>query len=558
MLTQSEKRVLLRAVSRYTRNRLRLRQALQAALNDHPDGDVASLLQALIEQQLLSQTQAQEVSAALNQSAASPAPLNGNGSGMPAAGKLVIPLAPTLPALDGNAATALENDDEQLDQIGGCRLLRKLGQGGMCAVYLGFHEQEHRQVAVKILPPKQAAIQAHVDRFYREAKSGALLNHANIVKVYEFGQDQATGRHYLILEFVDGFSALELLHRQGQLPIPDAVHIILDIARGLEHAHSRNIIHRDIKPDNILLTKTGVAKLADMGLAKRTDEPSHLTAARQGFGTPYYMPYEQAINAKYVDGRSDIYALGATFYHLLTGEVPFTGDHYLDIVDKKRHGDFVPAGLLHPDVPPVLDDILELMLARDPKDRYQTVSELIVDLERANLAPAVPSFVDADLAYQDPVVRERLAAMAQSTRLDLHRAVDEDDSDKPRRNIWYLRYRVRKRQWCKARATTSQVLKRLREDRIPLDTQAATSAVGDYQPLSHYHEFRSTLRTMQHKRRQADQQRQGAADTEITPERLPSRLRRHLQARWSLYLGGTVAIALLSSVVVLVVRLLGH
>src|SRR5262249_44265887 len=147
------------------------------------------------------------------------------------------------------------------------------------------------------------------------------------------GRDEMTGLHYLVLEYVDGPSALDLLDKYQRLPVGDAVHIALDIARALEHAHSRNIVHRDIKPGNILITLSGLAKLADMGLAKRTDEASHLTLARQGFGTPYYMPYEQAMNAKYADGRSDIYALGATLYHLLVGEVPFPGSNSLEIVD---------------------------------------------------------------------------------------------------------------------------------------------------------------------------------------------------------------------------------
>ena len=212
-----------------------------------------------------------------------------------------------------------------------------------------------------------AGNQVAIDRFYREAKSGALLNHPNIVRNLTAGQDQATGKHYLVMEYVDGPSALELLQHHGRLSVGDAVHIALDIARALEHAHSRNIVHRDIKPDNILITRSGVAKLADLGLAKRTDEASHLTAARQGFGTPYYMPYEQAINAKYADGRSDIYALGATLYHLVTGEVPFPGDNHLEVVEKKNIGEFPPASAHNPEVPPALDDILAKMLARDPR-----------------------------------------------------------------------------------------------------------------------------------------------------------------------------------------------
>src|SRR5262249_20942610 len=243
---------------------------------------------------------------------------------------------------------------------------------------------------------------------------------------------------------------------------------VLDIARALEHAHSRNVVHRDIKPDNILITTTGVAKLADLGLAKRTDEASHLTAARQGFGTTYYMPYEQAMNAKAVDGRSDIYALGATFYHLLTGEVPFSGSTHLEVVDKKNLGFYPPATSLNPLIPVVLDRVLEKMLAREPRDRYQTASELIVDLERANLASPVPSFVDADQALQDPVVRSRLTRPAQPTAPDLDKSLRKQRSPGQDANpdLWYLRYRDSKGQWCKAKTTTRQVLQRLREGRM--------------------------------------------------------------------------------------------
>src|SRR5262249_18275481 len=272
---------------------------------------------------------------------------------------------------------------------------------------------------------------------------------------------QATAKHYLVMEYVDGPSALELLTKYGHLSVGDAVHIVLDIARGLEHAHSRNIVHRDIKPDNILITTSGVAKLSDLGLAKRTDEASHLTAARQGFGTPYYMPFEQAMNAKYADGRSDIYALGATLYHLVSGEVPFPGINHLEIVEKKDIGEFPPARTHNAEVPAVLENILARMLARDPADRYQTVSELIVDLDRSNLAAAVPSFIDPDRAMQDPVVRSRLTAPAQATAPDFPGPArrPRPQPRKAQPDVWYLRYRDQSGRSCKAKATTQQVQK---------------------------------------------------------------------------------------------------
>jgi serine/threonine protein kinase len=356
--------------------------------------------------------------------------------------------------------------------LGGYRVLRRLGEGGMGAVYLAYHEKEGEQVAIKVLPDALASNAGFVARFYREARSGAMMNHPNIVHGIGVDQDPATHKHYLVLEFVDGASAHVLLDRLGRLTVGDAVHIALDVARALEHAHSRNIIHRDIKPDNILVSRSGVAKLADFGLAKRTDEASHLTAARQGFGTSYYMPYEQALNAKQADGRSDIYALGATLYHLLTGEVPFVGANHLEVVEKKRTGDYPPASTLNPEVSPVLDAILDKMMARDPDDRHQTASELIVDLERSGLSSALPSFADPELALQDPWVRARLVNSAQPTRPDQELATGEE---KPigaaTPDHWQVRYRNREGRWCQVKATTKQISDRIRAGRMPADIQ---------------------------------------------------------------------------------------
>jgi serine/threonine protein kinase len=385
----------------------------------------------------------------------------------------------------------------EVRSLGDYRLLRRLGEGGMGAVYLGYHEGRDQQVAIKVLADHLASNQTYVDRFYREAKSGALLNHPNIVRTLGVGQDQTTSLYYLVLEFVDGPSAQALLDKQGRLALGDAVHIALDVARALEHAHSRSIVHRDIKPDNILITRSGVSKLVDLGLARRIDEASHLTAARQGFGTTYYMPYEQAINAKYADGRSDIYALGATLYHLVTGTVPFPGDNHLEVVEKKNQGEFTPASKLNSTVPPVLDHILGRMLARDPRDRYQTASELIVDLERSRLAATVPTFADPNRALQDPWVQQCLATSAEPTRLDPEMpplpstSTAEPAPQTQNDGFWILRYRNTAGKLCRAQASTEQIVVRLRHGRLSAKVEARQARGKDYHPLSFYPEFKN-------------------------------------------------------------------
>lgn len=393
----------------------------------------------------------------------------------------------------------------EVHTLGGYRLLRQLGEGGMGAVYLGYHEGKDQKIAIKVLADHLASNQAYIDRFYREAKSGALLNHPNIVRTLNVGQDQASGKYYLVLEFVDGQSAQALLEKQGRLALGDAVHIALDVARALEHAHSRSIVHRDIKPDNILITRAGVSKLVDLGLARRLDEASHLTAARQGFGTTHYMPYEQAINAKYADGRSDIYALGATLYHFVTGSVPFAGDNHLEVVEKKNQGAFTPASKLNAAVPPVLDHILSRMLARDPRDRYQTASELIVDLERSRLAAPVATFADPNQALQDPWVQQCLASSAEPTRLDPEmpplpsnstiepapKGTEETPLAPQNDGVWVLRYRNPAGKLCRAQANTEQIVLRLRRGRLSATIEARHASEKDYHPLSFYPEFKN-------------------------------------------------------------------
>jgi eukaryotic-like serine/threonine-protein kinase len=474
MLPESEHRAAQLAVSRFGAEATRVRQIYDQVVETRATGRTADLLDNLVQQKLLTKAQAQELRAALDVTQIDTSRKPGANGTSPAAPK---------PSAEFNVS-----DNRH---IGDYRILRRLGEGGMGSVFLGYHEGDQAQVAIKVLPENLASNQAAIDRFYREAKSGALLNHPNIVRNLAVGQDQATGKHYLVMEYVDGVSALELLQRHGRLSVGDAIHIILDVARALEHAHSRNIVHRDIKPDNVLITQSGLAKLSDLGLAKRTDEASHLTAARQGFGTPYYMPFEQAMNAKYADGRSDIFALGATLYHLVAGEVPFPGTSHVEIVEKKEHGEFPPARSHNAKVPAALDVIMNRMMAREPADRYQTVSELIVDLERSELAAKVPSFIDPDQAMRDPLVRERLTTPAQPTAADLQMSQREPRSElrKSHPDIWYLRYQDPTGRWCKAKATTQQVLKRLREGRFTSKVEASHQHGGPFKPLGKFEEF---------------------------------------------------------------------
>jgi serine/threonine-protein kinase len=383
---------------------------------------------------------------------------------------------------------------KELRGLGEYRILRRLGEGGMGAVYLAYHEKTDQRVAIKVLNDQLASTQGYIDRFYREARSGLLLNHPNIVRTLQYGEDRATGKYYLVMELVDGPSAQALLDRHGQFCVADAVLLTLGIARGLEYAHSRNIVHRDIKPDNILVTPSGIPKLADLGLARRTDEASHLTAARQGFGTTHYMPYEQAINARYADGRSDLYALGATLYHLLTGSVPFPGDNHLEVIEKKNQGLYKPARTLNTEVPSVLDAILARLLARDPRDRYQTASELIVELDRSRLAATVLSFADPERAANDPSLQAFLASSAaEPTRLDPER-VQAQPTPPESDNLWQLRLRTPAGRVRCFRATTDQILGRLRQGRLPSALQARRLSRHEaFQPLGSYAEFKAAL-----------------------------------------------------------------
>jgi serine/threonine-protein kinase len=280
--------------------------------------------------------------------------------------------------------------------VGGYRLLRRVGEGGMSTVYLSYDVAARRPVAVKVLADHLADRPEFVSRFYREARLSQFLQHPNLVQGIAAGFDPGPRAHYLVLEFVDGPSADAALARLGRLPLGAGVRIGIDIARALAFLHARNLVHRDVKPDNILFHPDGSAKLADLGLAKRLNDDTGLTSINQGVGTSYYMPYEQALNAALVDARSDVFALGATLYHLLTGHVPFPGSTHEEIVRGKEADRFDPVHVANPDVPAGLTAILEKTLHRDPRARFATADELAAALDAIGLATRVPDISPDD------------------------------------------------------------------------------------------------------------------------------------------------------------------
>ncbi len=263
--------------------------------------------------------------------------------------------------------------------LGGCKILERLGAGGMGAVYLAEQTKlGGRKVALKVLPAQHVKDTAYVARFHREACAVAELKHANVVQIYDVGQEGSS--HFLIMELVDGVSLEKLIDQEGSLPVAQAVDIIEQTARGLDHAHSHGIVHRDIKPSNLMLEGETV-KILDLGLAKKTGSGT-ITQDHKGMGTPDYMSPEQFSDAKAADARSDLYSLGCTWYHLLTGRVPFPN---VPLVGKAlAHLMKAPDAIsdLRPDVPADLGAMLDKLMAKDPQDRFQTAAEFLAELRR--------------------------------------------------------------------------------------------------------------------------------------------------------------------------------
>ena len=294
--------------------------------------------------------------------------------------------------------------------IGKFKLLERVGVGGMGQVFLCEHMFMRRRVAVKVLPPAKADQPAALGRFYREARAAGGLDHPNIVRTHDIDQDG--NLHFIVMDYVDGPNLLDIVKKFGPMDLGRAVSYVHQVAGGLDHAFRNALIHRDIKPGNVLIDRKGVARVLDLGLARfMNDHTDQLTIKYDDkivLGTADYVAPEQVANSHSVDIRADIYGLGATFYFLLAGHPPFPTGTVSQKLLWHRTKDPTPVRQIRPEVPEGLALVLGKMMAKDPKARYQTPAQVAADL-----APYLAESVPLPAAEEMPMLSP--AAMAGMT-----------------------------------------------------------------------------------------------------------------------------------------------
>jgi serine/threonine-protein kinase len=394
------------------------------------------------------------------------------------AGDFVMPDSETAPQ-----APRPPRQKIRIETLGDYRLGEKIGAGAMGAVYRARQISKDRPAAIKVLKRRLASDPLYLQRFLREGQVMAQLSHPNIVRCYKLGMQY--GRYYIAMELVEGRSLGEWLLSLRRLSVGDALHITLACARALQHAHQNGLIHRDVKPDNLLITHSGEVKLADLGLAFAVlNEDVSATETGHGAGTPVYVAPEQARDARDADPRSDLYSLGCMLYQMLAGSLPFNGERPLDIVMKKVKGEFTLLSERFPDLPEALDDLVARLLSPHPDDRCQSATDLIAQLEKMKLVSPSLSFIGS--------VTEPPAVSAAPGATDGDLDYTEADSTLRPGKRWYIQSRTPGGEWETRRLTTEQVLEGLDDEQFARTAQASLYR-GGYRRLLEITEFRGHL-----------------------------------------------------------------
>jgi serine/threonine-protein kinase len=277
---------------------------------------------------------------------------------------------------------AFDAEDLVGTSIGGCQVMERIGEGGMGVVYLGKHMTLDRSVAIKVLPRKMTT-KFFRERFLAESRAAARLIHPNVVQIFDAGEER--GNPYIIMEYVEGATVKQLINTRKRLGLAFVVRVIGEAAQGLGAAHKLKMVHRDVKPENIMISFSGETKVMDFGLAKDVGMQGDVTRAGMLMGTPYYMAPEQFKGDMDVDHRADIYALGVTLYHMLVGNPPFLGDSPYKIMNAHLNERYKPVREASPEVPPELEAVLDRMLAKDREKRYQVMQQIVKDLDRIEI-----------------------------------------------------------------------------------------------------------------------------------------------------------------------------
>jgi len=361
--------------------------------------------------------------------------------------------------LDQDVAEKLQDEagDLSVEKLGDFAIMRKLGEGGMGTVWMATGPGDKR-AAIKVLPSQLAKQRPFLTRFFREAQASIKLQHDNIVRGIAVGED--AGNYYFAMEFVDGESVRNMIERSGPMEPQRATEIVRQVAEGLAYAHEHNIVHRDIKPDNIMVTKGGVAKLADLGLARQTDaEMTALTRTGTGMGTPYYMAPEQAADAKRADARSDIYSLGATWYHMVTGQFPFAGNTPLEIMTKHLKEPLKAPRSVRTNIPRGISMTIERMMAKRPEDRIQSARDLCKTIDEQCTG-------ERDLAKELGLAKPKV-----------------------QESLWDMKIGVGAKAE-KRRFSLSEVRERIRKGQVTRDTPARPAGTSsEYQPAAVFREL---------------------------------------------------------------------
>jgi serine/threonine protein kinase len=346
-----------------------------------------------------------------------------------------------------------------VQSVGNYDLIEKIAEGGMGGVFRARNRETGEIVAIKIMPAHMAANPVLLKRFEQEFRAASRMDHPNIVRALDFGSGVTP---FLVMEFVEGESLGQKIERDGKMPEAEAIRIIAQVAQGLHRAHKQNLIHRDVKPDNILLRPDGVAKLADLGLVKETDTDLNLTKTGRGLGTPHFMAPEQFRNAKNADIRCDIYSLGATLYMMVTGELPFRSNGPLDAWMKKIQNDLTPPRRLVPSLSERIDWAIMRAMSADPDKRPTTCREFVEDLTGHST--------------------KRVAAVENNA------AVME---------LWYLVYKDDLGVPHTVKGSAAAIRRSLREGLLgdAMNIRAGRTKHGPFEPLRSYPEFRDMVVT---------------------------------------------------------------